>query len=194
MPGRTFNIVDDEPLTRREYADALARAAGTAMWLRGPGRAAVVFGDRLTSLTRSLRVSNARFRAAIGWARAIPARGRLDRHRNSAQQPHSGVGSHHRPLRDPSASGPGPCRHLPGPTMRTARGRDCTSAGSAEHADDAGRSSDHWMVRVDVDQERGHPCTAPPARSCAEPPPSHQPPAPAATVSHRTPVWRPCAA
>jgi nucleoside-diphosphate-sugar epimerase len=73
MPGRTFNIVDDEPLTRREYADALARAAGTAMWLRGPGRAAVVFGDRLTSLTRSLRVSNARFRAAIGWAPRHPS-------------------------------------------------------------------------------------------------------------------------
>ena len=42
----TFNIVDDEPLTKREYADAMARAAGAAMWLRGPGRAALVFGDR----------------------------------------------------------------------------------------------------------------------------------------------------
>src|SRR5215207_9461342 len=31
----TFNIVDDEPLTKGEYADAMARAAGTAMWLRG---------------------------------------------------------------------------------------------------------------------------------------------------------------
>ena len=36
----TFNIVDDQPLTKREYADAMARAAGAAMWLRGPGRAA----------------------------------------------------------------------------------------------------------------------------------------------------------
>jgi nucleoside-diphosphate-sugar epimerase len=67
-PAGTFNVVDDEPLTKREYAQALARAAGKAMWLRGPGRAAVLFGDRLTSLTRSLRVSNARFRAATGWA------------------------------------------------------------------------------------------------------------------------------
>jgi nucleoside-diphosphate-sugar epimerase len=67
-PAGTFNIVDDQPLTKREYAEALARAAGTTMWLRGPGRAAVLFGDRLTSLTRSLRVSNARFRAATGWA------------------------------------------------------------------------------------------------------------------------------
>jgi nucleoside-diphosphate-sugar epimerase len=72
-PARTFNIVDDEPLTKREYAEALARAAGTAMWLRGPGRAALVFGDRLTSLTRSLRVSNARFRTATGWAPRYPS-------------------------------------------------------------------------------------------------------------------------
>ncbi len=72
-PAGTFNIVDDEPLTKREYADALAHAAGTAMWLRGPGRAALIFGDRLTSLTRSLRVSNARFMAATGWAPRYPS-------------------------------------------------------------------------------------------------------------------------
>jgi nucleoside-diphosphate-sugar epimerase len=69
----TFNIVDDEPLTKREYADALARAADRPMWLRGPGRAALIFGDRLTSLTRSLRVSNARFRAATGWPPRYPS-------------------------------------------------------------------------------------------------------------------------
>jgi nucleoside-diphosphate-sugar epimerase len=72
-PAGTFNIVDDEPLTKRGYADALARAAGTATWLRGPGRAALLFGDRLTSLTRSLRVSNARFRTATGWAPRYPS-------------------------------------------------------------------------------------------------------------------------
>ena len=72
-PAGTFNVVDDEPLTKREYAQALARAAGTTMWLCGPGRAALVFGDRLTSLTRSLRVSNARFRAATDWAPRYPS-------------------------------------------------------------------------------------------------------------------------
>jgi len=72
-PAGTFNIVDDEPLTKREYADALAHAAATAMWLRGPGRAALVLGDKLTSLTRSLRISNARFRAATGWAPRLPS-------------------------------------------------------------------------------------------------------------------------
>jgi nucleoside-diphosphate-sugar epimerase len=66
-PAATFNIVDDEPLTKRDYAAALASAAGKAMWLRGPGRAALLLGERLTSLTRSLRVSNRRFRSETGW-------------------------------------------------------------------------------------------------------------------------------
>lgn len=72
-PAGTFNIVDDEPLTKRDFAEALADAAGKRLWLRGPGRAAAVFGDRLTSLTRSLRVSNARYRRAVGWAPGYPS-------------------------------------------------------------------------------------------------------------------------
>lgn len=72
-PAGTFNIVDDEPLTKRGYADALARAADRTMWLRGPGRAALLLGDRLTSLTRSLRVTNARFRTTTGWTPEFPS-------------------------------------------------------------------------------------------------------------------------
>jgi nucleoside-diphosphate-sugar epimerase len=72
-PAGTFNIVDDEPLTKRDYAVAVASAAGKAMWLRGPGRAALVLGDRLTSLTRSLRVSNRRFRSETEWAPRYPS-------------------------------------------------------------------------------------------------------------------------
>lgn len=72
-PAGTFNVVDDEPLTKRDYAAALAAAAGKPAWLRGPGRAGLLLGDRLTSLTRSLRVSNARFRAVTGWAPRYPS-------------------------------------------------------------------------------------------------------------------------
>jgi nucleoside-diphosphate-sugar epimerase len=68
VPAGTFNIVDDEPLTKRDYAAAMAAAVGTALWLRVPGRAGLLVGDRLTSLTRSLRVSNAKFRSATEWA------------------------------------------------------------------------------------------------------------------------------
>ncbi|MEV0383655.1 NAD(P)-dependent oxidoreductase [Nonomuraea sp. NPDC050643] len=67
-PAGTYNVVDDEPLTKRAYSFALSQAAGATAWVRGPGRAAYLFGDRLTSLTRSLRVANGRFRAAAGWA------------------------------------------------------------------------------------------------------------------------------
>jgi nucleoside-diphosphate-sugar epimerase len=72
-PSGTFNIVDDEPLTKRGYADALAAAAGVPPWVRLPGRAGLLFGDRLTSMTRSLRVRNTRFREATGWTPCHPS-------------------------------------------------------------------------------------------------------------------------
>ena len=59
-------------MTKREYADALAAAARKTAWLRIPGRAALLLGDRSTSLTRSL-VSNARFKTATGWAPRYPS-------------------------------------------------------------------------------------------------------------------------
>jgi hypothetical protein len=40
--------------------DLQTSAAGKSIRLRGPGKAAYLFGDRLPSLTHSLRVSNAR--------------------------------------------------------------------------------------------------------------------------------------
>jgi nucleoside-diphosphate-sugar epimerase len=73
VPAGTYNIVDDEPLTKRAYADALAAAAGKRVCVRVPGRLALLLGDRSTSLTRSLRVSNARFREASGWAPIYPS-------------------------------------------------------------------------------------------------------------------------
>jgi nucleoside-diphosphate-sugar epimerase len=68
-----YNVADDQPLTKREFADALTAAAGVTPWIRGPGRAATLFGHRLTSLTRSVRASNSRFKAATGWAPAFPS-------------------------------------------------------------------------------------------------------------------------
>jgi nucleoside-diphosphate-sugar epimerase len=73
VPAGTYNVVDDEPLTKQSYADALSAAAGKAAWLPIPGRAALLLGNRLTSLTRSLRVSHARFREASGWRPMYPS-------------------------------------------------------------------------------------------------------------------------
>ena len=73
VPAGAWNVVDDEPLTRRAFADALGAAVGVTPRLRVPGRAALLLGHRTTSLTRSLRVSNRRFRAATQWAPRFPS-------------------------------------------------------------------------------------------------------------------------
>ncbi|MGE0373254.1 MAG: NAD-dependent epimerase/dehydratase family protein [Gammaproteobacteria bacterium] len=72
-PAGCFNIVDDEPLTKRDFADAIARAAGRQRYIRAPGRLALLLGDNTTSLTRSLRVSNARFRRVTDWSPRYPS-------------------------------------------------------------------------------------------------------------------------
>ena len=66
-PPGTYNIVDDQPVTKTQNAQAMAEATGRQPWITAPGRLTLLLGDRSTSLTRSLRVSNAHFRAATGW-------------------------------------------------------------------------------------------------------------------------------
>jgi nucleoside-diphosphate-sugar epimerase len=73
VPAGTWNVVDDEPLTKHAYADALAEAAGTSLWLRSPGRLANLLGDRMTAVTRSVRAGNLRFKEASGWAPRYPS-------------------------------------------------------------------------------------------------------------------------
>lgn len=72
-PAGVYNVVDDEPLTKRSYAFALARAAGRRPWLRLPGRLAGVLGHRTTSLTRSIRVSNDKLTSATSWIPEFPS-------------------------------------------------------------------------------------------------------------------------
>jgi nucleoside-diphosphate-sugar epimerase len=66
-PAGTYNVVDDEPVTKRDNVAAMAAAVGVAPWFTGPGRLGLLLGDRLTSMSRSLRVSNARLRAQTQW-------------------------------------------------------------------------------------------------------------------------------
>lgn len=68
-----YNVVDDEPLTKRDYAAALAHAAGHRPWLRAPGRAARLLGHRTTSLTRSIRATNHKLTSATSWAPRFPS-------------------------------------------------------------------------------------------------------------------------
>lgn len=73
VPASVYNVVDDQPLTKREYAQALAIAAGKRPWVHGPGRLALLLGDRMASVTRSMRVSNRRFGEASGWQPRYPS-------------------------------------------------------------------------------------------------------------------------
>ena len=73
-PAGVYNCVDDEPLTRREYADAFA-AAFDLPHLRIPpaGVMRAVGGSASRAITASQRVSNARLRGAADWAPAYPS-------------------------------------------------------------------------------------------------------------------------
>jgi 2-alkyl-3-oxoalkanoate reductase len=72
--GTTYLAVDDEPVTQRALADAVADAAGRPR----PGSSSVgVAGARVgfplaRSLSASVRVRNARAKAELGWAPRFP--------------------------------------------------------------------------------------------------------------------------
>lgn len=73
-PPGCYNIVDDEPLTKRGFADALAIATSTTSWVRGPGRLTLLRPAMpSTGLSRSLRVSNGAIRAASAWTPRFPS-------------------------------------------------------------------------------------------------------------------------
>lgn len=67
-PAGTYNVVDDEPLTRGEYVDALAHALGRARLRIPPARLVRLGGSKARMLMRSQRVSNRRLRDATNWS------------------------------------------------------------------------------------------------------------------------------
>lgn len=66
-----YNVGDDEPLTKRDLADAWGAAAGVPKVFLTPPALQRLAGSKLAPLARSQRVSNARFKAATGWAPAF---------------------------------------------------------------------------------------------------------------------------
>jgi 2-alkyl-3-oxoalkanoate reductase len=66
-PAGVYNIVDNEPLRRREFYNALAACIGVGPPKILPGRLAPLFGSLGRLLARSQRISNRKFRSAIGW-------------------------------------------------------------------------------------------------------------------------------
>jgi nucleoside-diphosphate-sugar epimerase len=70
-PGGVYNVVDDEPITRREYVDAFSAAFDLPhLRLTPTGVVRAVGGKGASALTASQRVSNRRFRETTGWAPA----------------------------------------------------------------------------------------------------------------------------
>jgi len=73
VPAGTYNIVEDEPLTRAEQLAALATAVGVRrLW--APTRFVLaVGGSPARALSRSQRVSNRRFKHESGWSPRYPS-------------------------------------------------------------------------------------------------------------------------
>jgi nucleoside-diphosphate-sugar epimerase len=69
-PAGTYDIVDDDPLTRREQQRVLAAAVGRRRLWTVPS---FLTPKRASFLAASQRVSNKRFREATGWRPASPS-------------------------------------------------------------------------------------------------------------------------
>ena len=73
-PAGVYNVVDDVPLTRREYVDAFARAFGFRRLRFTPSPVVRALGGAAArALLRSQRVSNRALRKATLWVPAIPS-------------------------------------------------------------------------------------------------------------------------
>jgi 2-alkyl-3-oxoalkanoate reductase len=67
-PSGVDDVVDDEPLTRREIRCVMAKAVGRSnLWRIPDVFAGVSLGVVAPFMMRSLRVSNARFKTVTGW-------------------------------------------------------------------------------------------------------------------------------
>lgn len=68
VPAGIYNVVEDEPLRRRELADGIARLIGVRPPRFLPAWTARLAGSVGEMLARSLRISNRRFARASGWS------------------------------------------------------------------------------------------------------------------------------
>jgi nucleoside-diphosphate-sugar epimerase len=73
LPAGTYNVTDDEPLTKKAYAKAIGAAVGKRNWFRFPGRLISLGGKKSGFMSRSQRVSNAAIKAASDWQPTYPS-------------------------------------------------------------------------------------------------------------------------
>src|SRR6266699_5210385 len=73
VPSGVYDIVDDEPLTRGEVFVAMAQAVGRKhLWQPPAVLMRMVTGVVYDIISRSLRVSNCRFKAVSSWQPLVP--------------------------------------------------------------------------------------------------------------------------
>lgn len=68
VPAGTYNVVEDEPVPRGEWARSLAQAAGIPAPKPLPGWMTKLGGSTMRMLSRSERISNRKLRGASEWA------------------------------------------------------------------------------------------------------------------------------
>ncbi len=67
-----YNVVDDEPMTKHDYGQAISDAVGRRPLIGAPGRLIGLAGQNMAAVMRSQRVSNQRFKDATGWRPVYP--------------------------------------------------------------------------------------------------------------------------
>jgi len=72
VPAGVYNIIEDEPMRRGEWARSLASAAGLPTPKQIPAWVAAMGGSTMRLLARSQRISNRKFRGVSRWIPRYP--------------------------------------------------------------------------------------------------------------------------
>jgi nucleoside-diphosphate-sugar epimerase len=73
LPAGIYNVVDDEPVTHRQYVDSLAATLGVPPPKLPPAWVTALLGPLGTLAERSLRISNRKIRSASSWTPSYPS-------------------------------------------------------------------------------------------------------------------------
>jgi nucleoside-diphosphate-sugar epimerase len=73
LPAGVYNVIDDRPVTHREFVDSLAEALGVPAPKLLPGWMTPLFGSIGEMAARSLRISNRKLRTASAWTPNDPS-------------------------------------------------------------------------------------------------------------------------
>ena len=73
VPPGVYNVADDEPVTRREYFDSLAKALGVPPPKFPPHWTGILFGSVGELLARSQRIANRKLKSVSDWTPRYPS-------------------------------------------------------------------------------------------------------------------------